>query len=77
MRLLGIWKSSQTDQQRLVSNFLEKLEDGQKKGGANSLNALITKIKENVPTGMNFISEYQIGNQVLLKVLILKRIYLF
>ena len=64
MKLLGIWKSSQTDQQRLVSNFLEKLEDGQNKGGANSLNALITKIKETVPTGMNFISEYQIGNQV-------------
>ena len=54
MKLLGIWKSSQTDLQRLVSNFLEKLEDGQKKGGANSLNALIAKIKETVPTGINF-----------------------
>ena len=51
MNLLRIWKASQTDFQRLVSNFLAKLEDGQMKAGANSLNALIAMINENVPRG--------------------------
>ena len=51
MNLLRIWKASQTDFQCLVSNFLAKLEDGQMKAGANSLNALIAMINETVPRG--------------------------
>jgi len=51
MNLLRIWKALQTDLQRPVSNFLANLEDGQRKGGTNSLNALIALIKETVPRG--------------------------
>ena len=51
MNQLRIWKASQTDFQCLVSNFLAKLEDGQMKAGANSLNALIAMINETVPRG--------------------------
>ena len=53
MYLIGIWKSSQTDLQRLISKFVEDLEVGQKKGGTNSLNALISKIKKTVLSGIN------------------------
>jgi len=53
MNLLRIWKALQTDLQRPVSNFLANLEDGQRKGGTNSLNALIALIKETVPRENN------------------------
>ena len=39
------------DLQCPISNFLAKLEDGQRKGGTNSLNNLIAMIKETVPIG--------------------------
>ena len=54
MNLLRTWKSSQTDSQRLVSNFLAKLEEGEKKAGTTSMHNLILKVKETIPTGKLF-----------------------
>jgi len=45
-KLLGIWSSTKTDDDNLVSVFIETLENGQKKSGVNNLNSLISQLKD-------------------------------
>ena len=52
MRLINIWKSSQTNLTHLVTSFIKQLEDGKEKFAIHTLNALIAKMKETLYEGI-------------------------
>ena len=50
--LLNMWRGTQTDQNCLVSKFINVLEEGKNVQGGNQLNALIGSLKKSVNKGI-------------------------